>query len=626
MPSTNPYPLSVLIILIAVTLVSLMLSIFLTAVFLGRRRPRRSAIRLRNHILVTVSYALTFTAIVFSFMYSIRMTNNHEPTLSTKAPSASTSNNPSTEPSMTPETTVPTVPPTTTPTEPTNSLQNVGHTTNSNPDNWKVDWDIIQDQQIIGSYNRDESIFFGDPNKDGYFALPGIGTFRGDNYRTGAAYGSVNIINETLTDVWSREISSLKKGSSSGIWTGCGWTGQPLIVQWDEQTKQNMNLYADKKAKEDLVEVIYATLDGHIYFYDLEDGTYTRDPMNVGMAFKGAGSLDPRGYPIMYVGSGDSTAAGKTPRMFIISLIDCSIMYEYGHSEDMRYRDWIAFDSAPLVDEESDTLIWPGESGVLYTMKLNTNYDPDAGTLSVAPTGIVKNRYKTSSNRTLGFEASAIIVENYIYISDNGGMLFCVDLNTMALVWAQDTKDDNNATPVFEWGEDGNGYLYCATSMEYCNGSVYMYKINAATGEIVWETQMDNVYFDKSVSGGVLSSPVLGKTGTELEGMIIWSVSRTPNYGSGALVALDTDTGEIIWQQSLTYYCWSSPVAVYSESGKVYLVLCDSVGYVMLMDAVTGTTITSIGIGANVEASPAIFNDMLVIGTRGMQVHGIRLS
>jgi outer membrane protein assembly factor BamB len=205
-------------------------------------------------------------------------------------------------------------------------------------------------------------------------------------------------------------------------------------------------------------------------------------------------------------------------------------------------------------------------------------------------------------------------------------MLFCVDLNTMALVWAQDTKDDNNATPVFEWGDDGNGYLYCATSMEYCDGRVYMYKINAANGEIVWETEFDNVYFNYSVSGGILSSPVLGKKGTDLEGMIIYSIARTPNSGSGLLVALDTDTGEIIWQQSLTYYCWSSPVAVYSESGKVYLVLCDSVGYVMLIDALTGTTITSIGIGANVEASPAVFNDMLVVGTRGMQVHGIRLS
>lgn len=626
MPSSNPYPLSVLIILIAVTLVSLMLSFLLSTICFGRHRPRRSAIRTRNNILLTVSYILTLTSIVFSVMYGNRMAENHESTLSTATPSVGATTAPNTEPTGTTENTEPTVPPTTTPTEPTNSLQNVGHTTNSNPENWNVNWDIIQNQQIIGSYNRPDSIFFGDPNKDRYFALPGIGTFRGDNYRTGAAYGTANIVNETLTDVWNREISALKKGSSSGTWTGCGWTGQPLMVQWDEHTKQNMNLYPEKKFKEGLVEVIYATLDGHIYFYDLDDGTYTRDPMNVGMAFKGAGSLDPRGYPIMYVGAGDLTAAGKTPRMFIINLLDCSIMYEYGHNEDMRHRNWVAFDSAPLVDKESDTLIWPGESGVLYTMKLNTNYDATNATLSVSPTGIVKNRYTTSGSRTLGFEASAIIVENYIYISDNGGMLFCVDLNTMSLVWAQDTKDDNNATPVFEWGDDGNGYLYCATSMEYCDGRVYMYKINAANGEIVWETEFDNVYFNYSVSGGILSSPVLGKKGTDLEGMIIYSIARTPNSGSGLLVALDTDTGEIIWQQSLTYYCWSSPVAVYSESGKVYLVLCDSVGYVMLIDALTGTTITSIGIGANVEASPAVFNDMLVVGTRGMQVHGIRLS
>ena len=46
----------------------------------------------------------------------------------------------------------------------------------------------------------------------------------------------------------------------------------------------------------------------------------------------------------------------------------------------------------------------------------------------------------------------------------------------------------------------------------------------------------------------------------------------------------------------------------------------------MLMDALTGTTLHTINIGSNIEASPAMFNDILVVGTRGMQVHGIKLS
>ena len=43
------------------------------------------------------------------------------------------------------------------------------------------------------------------------------------------------------------------------------------------------------------------------------------------------------------------------------------------------------YDAAPLVDAESDTLIYPGENGVVYFIKLGTNYDPDAGTIASAP-------------------------------------------------------------------------------------------------------------------------------------------------------------------------------------------------------------------------------------------------
>lgn len=550
-----------------------------------------------------------------------------DPTQPTQTPTEHTETAPTeTQPVQTELPTDPTEPPTEpAPTEPpTPTLENVGLRDTSDPDNWGVSWQVIADGSITDSISRADSISFG--NAIDYFALPGVSTFRGDNYRSGAAYGYVDITEQKLETVWSREISALAKGTGSGSWSGCGWTGQPVIVQWDDATKQIMNLYPDKKEKEELTEVIYATLDGHIYFYDLEDGTYTRDPIDMGMAFKGAGSLDPRGYPIFYVGPGDSTASGKVPRMYAISLIDGSILFEYGNGDSDRYRSWTAFDSAPLIDAETDTLIWPGESGILYTIKLNTAYDAESGSLTMSPDNIVKTRYSTSSGRTLGYEASVIAVDHYIYIADNGGMLFCVDLDTMNLMWAQNVKDDINATPVFEWGDDGKGYLYIASSMEYANGTVYMGKIDAATGEYVWEVSFDDIYFDKSVSGGVLSSPVLGRKGTALEGLVIFSISRTPSYSSGLLVALDTASGEIVWQTTMNLYCWSSPVAVYSETGDAKLLLCDSGGNVMMIDGLTGEVIISVNLGANIEASPAVFNDILVVGTRGMLVCGVKIS
>lgn len=494
----------------------------------------------------------------------------------------------------------------------------------SNPEKWGINWEIIHKGTIVDSYKAEQTISFGKP--EDYFALPGIATFRGNNFRNNPTYGTADVQLRTLSKAWS----SNNVGSLNG-WPGMGWTGQPLMVQWDAETKAIMNMYPDKKAKEGLVEVIYATLDGNIYFYDLDDGSFTRKPINVGMNFKGAGSLDPRGYPIMYVGSGDDIGTTK-PRMYIISLIDGSILYERSGVDAFSNREWCAFDSAPLVDKETDTLIWPGESGVLYTIKLNTDYNKAAGTLTIAPEEVVKTRYSTKRSNEdtywLGYEPSAVIVDRYLYISENGGMFFCIDLDTMNLVWAQDTRDDSNSTPVFEWDGMDGGYIYTAPSLHWTaynnKGYICIYKLNAKTGEIVWEKRFD-CYTVSGVSGGVQSTPLLGKPGTQLEGLILYTVARTPNSGTGKLVALSTETGEIVWEKAMDNYTWSSPVAVYTETGEAYTIVGDSMGKMFMVDYM-GNTLSTIDLETNIEASPAVYENTLVIGTRGGVVNGIKIK
>ena len=497
-------------------------------------------------------------------------------------------------------------------------------TDSSNPENWSIKWEIIQKGALVESYKAEQTISFGKP--EDYFALPGISTFRGNNFRNSATYGTAVVEQRSLSKAWTRD----NVGSLNG-WPGVGWTGQPLMVQWDAETKAIMNMYAEKKAKEGLVEVIYATLDGHIYFYDLDDGSFTRDPINAGMNFKGAGSLDPRGYPIMYVGSGDYIG-NKVPKMYIISLIDGSILFERTGSDAFSTRNWAAFDSAPLIDKETDTLIWPGESGVLYTIKLNTVYDKTAGTLTIDPEETVKTRYTTkrSNNSTywIGYEPSAVIVDRYLYISENGGMFFCIDLDTMSLVWAQDTRDDSNSTPVFEWDGLDGGYIYTAPSLHWTanggKGYICIYKLNAKTGEIVWEQKFD-CYTVSGVSGGVQSSPLLGKPGTQLEGLILYTIARTPNEWNGKIVAIDTKTGEIAWEKPMNNYTWSSPVAVYDKDGQAFIIYGDSVGNLFMVDYM-GNTLSTVNLGTNIEASPAVYENTLVVGTRGGLVCGVKIK
>ena len=115
-------------------------------------------------------------------------------------------------------------------------------------------------------------------------------------------------------------------------------------------------MYDWAKEKDDLVEVIYACMDGYVYFLDLETGEATRDPLYLGFTFKGAGALDPRGYPIMYVGAGYDSNEG-TARVFVVNLLDCSVMYTFGNNDEFSLRGTLSyFDSSALVDAATDTL------------------------------------------------------------------------------------------------------------------------------------------------------------------------------------------------------------------------------------------------------------------------------
>lgn len=593
-----------LIVLAAISAVLLIASVIATVLVIQSKRLN-TATRRTIPILMFLTTALVVLCTVFCFgRYETArqaMLANTEP-----APVTDPTDDEVTEPS----TTQPTEPPT----EPQPTLA-VTHVEDTDPDKYLKSWDIQVDGEIVDAYDRTEPISFD--TGDTYTDIEGVITFRGNNYRTGGSYGTVNITANTLTKMWSGRVGSLNR------WSGIGWTGQPLIVKWDEETKQHMNLKAEKKAKKDLVEVIATTLDGNIYFYDLEDGSYTRDPLFLEMNFKGTASLDPRGYPMMFIGSGDNYK--KTARMFGISLIDCSVILERSGKDGFNHRLWYAFDSSPMISAATDTLIWPGENGVFYTIKLNTQYDAAAGTLSINPGETVKTRYKTNIGRSTGCEASAIIVENYMYVADNGALFFCIDLNTMKPVWIQNVGDDTNATPVFEWGDDGVGYIYTGTSMEYGKGSSHLYKLNANTGEIVWKVSYSGIPYDKGVSGGVLSSVAIGKKGSDMEGLVIFSIGKTGGW-KGTLVALNTETGEKVWEKTLSNYCWSSPVIIYNDNDKGYLLQCDSTGKVFLMDGKTGEKLTEIGLGSNIEASPAVYNDMMVVGTRGGLCCGVKIG
>lgn len=486
---------------------------------------------------------------------------------------------------------------------------------------------IMVDGEVVEQYESDYEINFDMPER--YTELEGIVTFRGDNFRSGAAYGTAAVSSKTLTKVWSKSTSGLS--DSDGIyWSGSGWTGQPLIVKWPEATRKNISaMYDWAREKEGLVEVIYATLDGHVYFYELTSGEYTRDPLNLGLNYKGAGALDPRGYPILYVGSGVDSVNGRS-RVKVVNLIDNSVMFEFGHNETFANRGWHMFDSSPLVSAETDQLIYPGENGILYIIHLNTKYNEQTGELSVDPDNIVKWKYngtRSGSRYWLGVESSAAIINNYIFLADNGGNLMCLDLNTLELVWVQDVLDDTNCSPVVDI-EDGHPYIYISTSFHYgwrsySTAAIPIFKIDAETGEIVWRTDY-TCYTVQDLSGGVQGTIAVGKN--KLSDMIFVPIARTPGASSGTLAALKKDTGEVVWEKETSMYSWSSPVDFYDADGNGYLLYCNSGFNMFLIDGKTGEQLDYMNLGGNIEASPAMYGNYAVVGTRAMRTYCIQVG
>lgn len=486
---------------------------------------------------------------------------------------------------------------------------------------------IMVDGEVVEEYESDYEINFDLPER--YTEIEGIVTFRGDNFRSGAAYGTAAVSSKTLTKAWSKSTSGLS--DTDGIyWSGSGWTGQPLIVKWPEATRKNISaMYDWAREKEGLVEVIYATLDGHVYFYELTSGEYTREPLNLGFNYKGAGALDPRGYPILYVGSGVDSVNGRS-RVKVVNLIDNSVMFEFGHNETFANRGWHMFDSSPLVSAETDQLIYPGENGILYIIHLNTKYNEQTGELSVDPDNIVKWKYngvRSGSRYWLGVESSAAIINNYIFLADNGGNLMCLDLNTLELVWVQDVLDDTNCSPVVDI-EDGHPYIYISTSFHYgwrsySTAAIPIFKIDAETGEIVWRTDY-TCYTVQDLSGGVQGTIAVGKN--KLSDMIFVPIARTPGASSGTLAALKKDTGEVVWEKETSMYSWSSPVDFYDADGNGYLLYCNSGFNMFLIDGKTGEQLDYMNLGGNIEASPAMYGNYAVVGTRAMRTYCIQVG
>jgi len=490
------------------------------------------------------------------------------------------------------------------------------------PEAMKLTSKVVVGEEEITDFARGRAA--GEPkismdHPERYGAGIGVLTFRGGPHRQNASYGTADVKDKTLEVVWTAMTGA------NGNDMGGGWTGQPLLVRWPKEAREMMNIVDEKKEKENLVEGIYPLRDGKIYFFDVADGLPTRDPIDAGLPFEGTAAIDPRGVPVLFAGQGALGEKGEEAGMRIFNLIDQSLLHFESGANPLAAMPQSAVHGSPVMDPASKTLIYGGDNSLLYTIDLNTKLNKGEGLLTIEPK-TAAYRYAVGTKKTFGIIGSAAVHGRHAFIADIAGVLQCVDLETMACVWAVNLKDSAHATIALEEGADGSVALYVGTVVHFTgsgNKTAFLRRFNALTGEMMWERTVRVQYHRNDVHNGVTSSPLIGKG--DIADLVIFTVDKTAD--GATMYGLNKETGAEEWAQPLDASTWSSPVAVYTPEGKSYIVIGDKNGVLRLLDGFNGTVLHTLrlGSGGAIDCSPAVYRDMIVVSSTESKIFGVRI-
>lgn len=505
-----------------------------------------------------------------------------------------------------------------------------------------------------------------------YGDVEGVTMFRGNPARTYFGEGPVPRCQEQLTQLWTyNDIHGM------GHWKGIGWTGQPLVVRWHDSLKARMNWNVGfRNTGGPEYEVLVAGLDGRVHFVDLETGKATRDLLQAApLPIKGTITVDPRGYPLLYVGQGlpfidknNGTRIRAKCGYRIYSLINFELLFFINGFDFEPYRKWPAFDGNGVIIPGKDVLLLGGENGIFYKITLNTLISEDG--INIAPTTLTYKQKKPYKPK-MGIEGSVAVWNNNGYWADNEGKLTGLDLNSLTPIFKPiDLGDDTDATITIE-ETNSVPYLYVGSEVDWQGspGTLRFFKINGLDGTIQWsfESRARSIIGKTrlhALNGGILSSAALGRGPVADLVYITTAMELIEGKSTGRVIALEKESGKVRWCKKLHSYTWSSPILIIqaepvkhkqeiddsarnaikasskSLSALVQqqqteqvscaagheptarqamvgtVIAADEAGNVSAFDARTGASLWSIDLNAVIESTPIAWKGRILIGTR----------
>ena len=191
--------------------------------------------------------------------------------------------------------------------------------------------------------------------------VPGLLTFRGNPTRNYYGQGPIPSYPKVVWKYPGKAMCRLSedRGETTN-WCGNGWTGEPAVFERDGRTW-----------------VVFDGYDRAVHFVDAITGEDILPPFPTGDIIKGSVTIDPDGYPLVYIGSRDN--------YFRVVAIDRPVATELwklsaNAVSPVKWND--DWDGSGLVLD--DYLFEGGENSQLHIVKLNRAQGAD-GLVTVEP-------------------------------------------------------------------------------------------------------------------------------------------------------------------------------------------------------------------------------------------------